>query len=83
VLRTGLRPSPDDVLIEGRSKENGTAGTEATRIEMFFSRKLIIEPDHGVQWYRDINGKVLHKEPMLPLKEYQLISSDAPVVHQG
>ena len=83
VLRTGLRPSPDGVLIEGRSKENGTAGTEATRIGIFFARKLIIELDHGVQRYRDINGKVFHKEPMLPLKEYRLIPPNAPAVRQG
>lgn len=83
VLRTGLRPSPDGVLIEGRAIENGTAGTDATRIEIFFARNLILKPDHGVQWHRDINGKVFHKEPMLPLKEYRPIPSDAPAVRQG
>jgi hypothetical protein len=80
VLRTGLRPSPDGMLIEGRSKEKGTAGTDATRLEIFFAGYLILETAHGVQQHRDINGKVLHNRPMLPLKEYRLIPSDAPAV---
>ena len=83
VLRTGTWPSPDGVLIEGRSKEKGTAGTDATRIEIFFDGRLILETDHGIQRHRDINGKVLHSRPMLPLKEYRLIPSDAPAVRQG
>ena len=83
VLRTGSWPSLDGMLIEGRSKEKGTTGTDATRTEIFFDGRLILETDHGVQRHRDINGKLLHKMSMLPLKKYRLIPSDAPAVRQG
>ena len=84
VLTTDVRPSPDGVLIEGRSKENSTSGTDATRIEIFFEGNVILDTDQGVQRYRDINGtKLQPKRRMLPLKEYRLIPSDAPAVRQG
>ena len=83
VLRTGLRCSPDGVLIERRSKENATSVTEATRIEIFFAENLIIEPDHGVQRHQDSNGNLFFRDLMLPLKEYRLVPSRAPAVRQG
>ena len=83
VPRTGIWPSPDGVPIEGRSKENATSATAAVRIEIFFERGLSIDTDRGVQRHRDINGKLLYKEHMLPLEKYQFIPSLAPAIRQG